>query len=170
MSVEKAVFFAESALDDTRRTFDEIEKTTMHPYIKYQKARILQMIQQSGYVAEDFSSDQINAFKEAIWIIKTNPQFNIIQQTKSYASVLWLLGYQLIQIDETNNRLEAEKYFEDSKEAFENLKIRDKEYYQCVSHMARNCLENVSYTHIRAHETVLELVCRLLREKKKKIN
>lgn len=164
----KGRFFAESALDDTRRTFDEIEKTTMHPYIKYQKARILQMIQQSGYVAEDFSSDQINAFKEAIWIIKTNPQFNIIQQTKSYASVLWLLGYQLIQIDETNNRLEAEKYFEDSKEAFENLKIRDKEYYQCVSHMARNCLEIYKLTKKVPYLRQSRRLCELLRQDRNK--
>ena len=28
----------------------------------------------------------------------------------------------------------------------------------------------VSYTHLRAHETVLDLVCRLLLEKKKNIN
>ena len=28
----------------------------------------------------------------------------------------------------------------------------------------------VSYTHLRAHETVLDLVCRLLLEKKKKTN
>ena len=28
-------------------------------------------------------------------------------------------------------------------------------------------LQAVSYTHLRAHETVLELVCRLLLEKKK---
>ena len=28
----------------------------------------------------------------------------------------------------------------------------------------------VSYTHLRAHETVLDLVCRLLLEKKKKLN
>ena len=28
----------------------------------------------------------------------------------------------------------------------------------------------VSYTHLRAHETVLDLVCRLLLEKKKKHN
>ena len=28
----------------------------------------------------------------------------------------------------------------------------------------------VSYTHLRAHETVLDLVCRLLLEKKKKID
>ncbi|WDT38017.1 hypothetical protein PVA38_12025 [Streptococcus pneumoniae D39] len=31
----------------------------------------------------------------------------------------------------------------------------------------RNSLFTVSYTHLRAHETVLDLVCRLLLEKKK---
>ena len=31
-------------------------------------------------------------------------------------------------------------------------------------------VEAVSYTHLRAHETVLDLVCRLLLEKKKKTN
>ena len=31
----------------------------------------------------------------------------------------------------------------------------------------RPALEAVSYTHLRAHETVLDLVCRLLLEKKK---
>ena len=29
------------------------------------------------------------------------------------------------------------------------------------------CVVSVSYTHLRAHETVLDLVCRLLLEKKK---
>ena len=33
-----------------------------------------------------------------------------------------------------------------------------------------NNMRAVSYTHLRAHETVLELVCRLLLEKKKKLN
>eukprot|EP00657_Telonema_sp_P-1_P008266 TRINITY_DN29102_c0_g1_i1.p1 TRINITY_DN29102_c0_g1~~TRINITY_DN29102_c0_g1_i1.p1 ORF type:complete len:150 (+),score=55.65 TRINITY_DN29102_c0_g1_i1:111-560(+) len=32
----------------------------------------------------------------------------------------------------------------------------------------RRTVEPVSYTHLRAHETVLDLVCRLLLEKKKK--
>ena len=30
-------------------------------------------------------------------------------------------------------------------------------------------MDSVSYTHLRAHETVLDLVCRLLLEKKKKV-
>ena len=32
----------------------------------------------------------------------------------------------------------------------------------------KKILDAVSYTHLRAHETVLDLVCRLLLEKKKK--
>ena len=35
----------------------------------------------------------------------------------------------------------------------------------CASHT--DTLYSVSYTHLRAHETVLDLVCRLLLEKKK---
>ena len=31
----------------------------------------------------------------------------------------------------------------------------------------KHCCHTVSYTHLRAHETVLDLVCRLLLEKKK---
>ena len=38
-----------------------------------------------------------------------------------------------------------------------------------ASDIAHNCgLDAVSYTHLRAHETVLDLVCRLLLEKKTK--
>ena len=33
----------------------------------------------------------------------------------------------------------------------------------------KKAFESVSYTHLRAHETVLDLVCRLLLEKKKYI-
>eukprot|EP00656_Telonema_subtile_P035812 TRINITY_DN39768_c0_g1_i1.p1 TRINITY_DN39768_c0_g1~~TRINITY_DN39768_c0_g1_i1.p1 ORF type:complete len:270 (+),score=53.08 TRINITY_DN39768_c0_g1_i1:100-909(+) len=39
-----------------------------------------------------------------------------------------------------------------------------KVYYKCIH---PNCTATVSYTHLRAHETVLDLVCRLLLEKKK---
>ena len=37
------------------------------------------------------------------------------------------------------------------------------------STLAHAVLEPVSYTHLRAHETVLDLVCRLLLEKKNKL-
>ena len=37
----------------------------------------------------------------------------------------------------------------------------------CFS-QTNDCITAVSYTHLRAHETVLDIVCRLLLEKKKK--
>ena len=36
--------------------------------------------------------------------------------------------------------------------------------------ISESCPEPVSYTHLRAHETVLDIVCRLLLEKKKQKN
>ena len=41
---------------------------------------------------------------------------------------------------------------------------------QDFAHVMIGSLRSVSYTHLRAHETVLDLVCRLLLEKKKIIN
>ena len=41
---------------------------------------------------------------------------------------------------------------------------------RAVSRAALAGVAPVSYTHLRAHETVLDLVCRLLLEKKKKTN
>ena len=38
-----------------------------------------------------------------------------------------------------------------------------------ISRLSLKTREAVSYTHLRAHETVLDLVCRLLLEKKKQI-
>ena len=42
-------------------------------------------------------------------------------------------------------------------------------YLAMAATLACGYLGTVSYTHLRAHETVLDLVCRLLLEKKKKI-
>ena len=40
-------------------------------------------------------------------------------------------------------------------------------FEKAVYNKMREALAPVSYTHLRAHETVLDLVCRLLLEKKK---
>ena len=51
----------------------------------------------------------------------------------------------------------------------EGIKYRNYfDYSENISSMApHRLLAPVSYTHLRAHETVLDLVCRLLLEKKK---
>ncbi|WDT38002.1 hypothetical protein PVA38_11135 [Streptococcus pneumoniae D39] len=44
--------------------------------------------------------------------------------------------------------------------------MTNKSCFQVIFHH-ENIFDTVSYTHLRAHETVLDLVCRLLLEKKK---
>ena len=53
------------------------------------------------------------------------------------------------------------------------LTYEHQDFWQTTSNKQLNFLQHivsmpVSYTHLRAHETVLDLVCRLLLEKKKK--
>ena len=43
----------------------------------------------------------------------------------------------------------------------------DDNFYDLWVASLAHCMKPVSYTHLRAHETVLDLVCRLLLEKKK---
>ena len=53
--------------------------------------------------------------------------------------------------------------------AFARLTIEPKLAELAAAHLSPRLigrLEPVSYTHLRAHETVLDLVCRLLLEKK----
>eukprot|EP00657_Telonema_sp_P-1_P001173 TRINITY_DN125_c0_g1_i7.p2 TRINITY_DN125_c0_g1~~TRINITY_DN125_c0_g1_i7.p2 ORF type:complete len:107 (-),score=23.08 TRINITY_DN125_c0_g1_i7:41-361(-) len=77
----------------------------------------------------------------------------------------WQVAQQSTNLFETNTvQIKALKH---------NLQLP----HQCVRHdlyfpfffsFPVLCVDTVSYTHLRAHETVLDLVCRLLLEKKKK--
>ena len=44
--------------------------------------------------------------------------------------------------------------------------VRTKEFCESIKLEGNAAIIAVSYTHLRAHETVLDLVCRLLLEKK----
>ena len=56
-------------------------------------------------------------------------------------------------------------------QASEWVQLRDGQILYTYLHLAPDAEQTrgpVSYTHLRAHETVLDLVCRLLLEKKNK--
>ncbi|WDT36748.1 hypothetical protein PVA38_10750 [Streptococcus pneumoniae D39] len=58
------------------------------------------------------------------------------------------------------------KYLSHTKNIFYYLKLPLKYLLNRISFHKINRIITVSYTHLRAHETVLDLVCRLLLEKK----
>ncbi len=164
----KGGFFVRTAYEQVIKTFAEIERSTMHPYVKYQKARILRMLSDTKSLEEDLASEIKNAYQECIWIIKTNILYSAIRRTKTYASILWLFGMQLQSLEE--DRLDVSKYFEESYEVFNDLKIRDDEFYQCVSYMGRNYLEIYKETKIVAYLRQARKMSELLFNERHKYN
>ena len=121
-------FRVESAMEVFMKKCDEAERLTAHPFIKYQKARILQLVDRSNFLSKKHQEAIKKGFADAIYSIKTIEQYAGIQQTKSYASLLWLYGQYLSDVHDSSN---AMRYLEESKGVFEELKIVDQEYYQC---------------------------------------
>ncbi len=123
-------FKVESALEELVAICDECERLTAHPYIKFQKARILQMVDSRPILQNKHTESIINCFNNAVYSIKTVTQYAGIQQTKSYASLLWLFGLYLHE----NHRIsDSMRYLEEAKASFEEQQINDQEYYQCIT-------------------------------------
>lgn len=126
-------FHVETSFDEFSKIVRKIEATTMHPYIKYQKARILQLFSQSKVLDSIENDDISTSYSECIWAIRTNGLYSNIMGTKTYASILWIYG---LFLDSINKGMDARKYLEDAMRYFENIECRDGEYYQCISKLA----------------------------------
>lgn len=123
-------FQVETILEEFVQKCDEAERLTAHPFVKYQKARILQLVDRSNIIPEKHVEEIKKGFNDAVYSIKTIEQFSGIQQTKSYASLLWLYGQYLSDNQDKSN---AMRYLEESKTSFEEQHIADQEYYQCTT-------------------------------------
>lgn len=120
----------ECELEEFVNTCYEAERVTAHPFVKYQKARILSMVDRSNVLPIKHSDEIRHAYIDCIYAIKTIEQYASIQQTKSYASLLWLFGHFLYDEKDLPGAI---RYLEDSKESFQMQDITDQEFYQCVS-------------------------------------
>lgn len=128
-------FHIDSALQEFIKEIESIEQNTMHPYIKYQKARIFQLINDTKILPNDLTESILSAFNDTIWVVKTNSLYANVKVTKSFASVLWLFGTKLHETNILANTYSAVKYLEESKGLFEQLKEIDNEYYQCLTRL-----------------------------------
>lgn len=128
----------EAALEDTLKECDESERVTAHPFVKYQKARILQLVDRSGILVENHAPAIRKAYNDAIYAIKTIEKYSVIQQTKSYASLLWLYG---LFLSDSHDVLNAMRYLEEGAKSFEDQGIADQEYYQCITKLGHIYLD-----------------------------
>lgn len=134
-------FKIESALIDSIEQIELIESNTMHPYIKYQKARILTEIQNTQMLEDDYTLQILQAYKESIWVIKTNPLYSSIRMTKSYASILWKYGIELKKSNDLEQKIYAARYLEESKSIFEDIDKNSNEYFQCICLLGNTYLD-----------------------------
>lgn len=125
-------FMIAVALEDALKKCDEAEKLTAHPFVKYQRARILQMIEKTSVLKGYYTDDIRKSFSDAIYSIKAIEQYAGIAQTKSYAALLWIYGQYLADIGDYPSSI---RYLEESKVAFEEQGIEDQEYYQCCTRL-----------------------------------
>ena len=131
-------FKVEGILEEFIVKSEECEQITAHPYIKYQKARILQIIDDSKMLGVKHDEEIKSNYLNAIFTIKTVNQYSSIQSTKSYASLLWLYGQYLC-----NHKylIDAIRYLEDAKSVFEAIEKCDNQYFQCTSLLGRAYLD-----------------------------
>ena len=144
------------------KSCDESESVTAHPYIKYQRARILQLVDKSCVLDMKHTGDIKKAYYDSIYAIKTIEQYSNIQQTKSYASLLWLFGQFL---SDEGELLEGIRYLEESKISFEEQGLRDQEYYQCAAKLATTYLDyydldRINLTYLRKSRTLVSTLSR----------
>lgn len=111
---------------------EEAERLTAHPFVKYQRARMLQMVDRSGVLKECHAEDIRKAFSDAIYSIKTIEQYAGISQTKSYAAWLWIYGQHLADTHDFPNSI---RYLEESRISFEEQAFVDQQYYQCCTRL-----------------------------------
>ena len=123
-------FKLEIELNSFLKDCEESEKLTAHPFVKFQKARVLQRIDRSGVLAETHVEEIKKSFNDAVYAIKAIEQYSGIQQTKSYASLMWLYGQYLSDMNDLSASM---RYLEEGKHSFEEQDILDQEYYKCTT-------------------------------------
>lgn len=155
-------YSVEQCMEDFVTLCNEAESITSHPYISYQKARILQVFDDYHVFEEEHEDEIIEAFRDSVYTIQMDEQYSPILRTKSYAALLWIYACYL-----SNKGMEDDsmRMLEESQKAFEAINNNDEEYYKCISMLGTKYLErykndrqnNLAYLRkARSIDTILQ--------------
>ena len=111
--------------------FAEIESYSQHPYVKFQKARIFNLL-----LKEHFNKDYLEiitkSYEDVIFSIKFDYQY--IAKTQSFAIVLWL--YALFLKNEFEEFTIAARNLEEAKDVCESLGINNDNYNKIINDLS----------------------------------
>lgn len=133
--VNENIRFRQEKIARVIQKFDQIEKMTSHPYIRFQKARFFIEVyktERDKLKREEFKNAILNSYEEAI--MTTTFYYGYIRHTKSFASINWKFGlfYWSVLYDYANSA----RYLEDAVEIFRIIGRFDKTFHQVQSDLS----------------------------------
>lgn len=145
-------------IEKLNKKFVDYELSTSHPYIRYQKARCYQLLLQYDINISESRDIANNYFELAIMSIEYD--YTFIQETSSYAHILWLFGqFKLKYLKDPKSAL---KYYQQAQFEFEELGIIDETYYKVL---ANSCdalfdinAQGDQREYIKLHSELLKLL------------
>lgn len=108
-------------IENINRDFDYIEnKYSAHPYVFYQRARILKELRQEHIIGDEYNGLIKSNYDSCLMMIDS-PSFAQIKHTKTYPSILWIYAMFLL----SDNSFESASYYaDDAVKNFEQLGIK----------------------------------------------
>jgi len=128
-------------IENLKRDFAKYEAMTPHPYIKFQKAKIFEMLVNKSFISTSDALDIIsNSYDDVIYSIEF--EYKYIKTTKSFANVLWFYGQFLVQ--NYHDYKQALPKFEQAKTLFNNLGLTSDLTYKNLLKSMMNSYQELS--------------------------
>lgn len=117
-------------INKIEKVFEENEQYTSHPYIKFQKALIYQIILSKRFRPE-YLNIVTSCYEEAIFSVKF--EYSYISKTESFGVVLSYYGNFLAkQFEDFSGAI---RYLEEAVEIFENININNLNYEKALNQL-----------------------------------
>lgn len=106
-----------------------IQQNSAHPYVYYQRARMLLELRINGLIHDEYNSTIEDDFSRCLMLID-DYSFRTIKKTQTYPSILWIYS---IFLNSTNKHIKAAQYAEEAVGVFRNLGIKTNNYYDALA-------------------------------------
>ena len=117
-------------IQQIRDEFDQlIRQNSAHPYVYYQRARILKDLRRDNLIGDEYNSQIEEDFDRCIILINSR-NFRAIRETQTYPSILWIYAQFLLDV---GNIPKAAQNIEQAVLGFEALHDKSYRYYDALA-------------------------------------
>ena len=147
-------------IEQMDQEFDKLaQHNSTHPYVFYQRARILNELRIDGYISDKYNAS-IEEYFDRCFMAIDYPAFSYIKKTKTFPSIQWIFAQFLLHI---KNYVKAASYAESSVQYFRIIDYRNDEYLDALAvygitmvHMYQSNNIDASYIN-KARDALKEL-------------